>query len=71
MKEKFEKILDAIAYGILLILGFAGFLQVFVVFWVSLFGIQFHWLQYVSSVVLFGLGILALVIWAKISPERE
>lgn len=71
MKEKFEKILDTIAYGILLILGFAGFLQIFAVFWASLFGVQFHWMQYVSSVVLFGLGILALVIWARISPERE
>ena len=71
MKDKIENIFDKIAYGTLLVLGFAGFLQIFVIFWLSLFGIQFHWLQYISTIVLFGLGIFALVIWAKFSSDEQ
>lgn len=71
MKEKFENILDKLAFGLLLLFGFAGFLQIFVVFWFTLFGVQYHWLQYVATVVLFGLGILSLFIWARLSNDEK
>lgn len=71
MKKKFEDILDKLAFGLLLLFGFAGFLQIFVVFWLTLFGIQYHWLQYVATVVLFGLGILSLFIWARLSNDEK
>lgn len=71
MKEKIENIFDKIAYGSLLTFGIAGFIQIYVVFWLSLFGVQFHWLQYISTVVLFGLGIFSLIIWAKFSGDEK
>lgn len=69
--KKLENILDKVLQTFLLILAFGGLIEFVVVFIITLFGVELHWLQYVASVVLFGLGIFSLIFWAKFSGPEE
>lgn len=69
--EKLKKFLDRAAEIALIVylwvMAIGGFIQFTIVSVATLFGTQFHWLQYVASVVLVGYGYLCL--WAATHME--
>lgn len=69
MKEKFDKVLDIALRVILVTLFVFGSCQFLVVGIATLFGVVLGIMQYVASVVLFGLGILCLIGWTRIEEE--